>query len=174
MQFVSTKQNVQYNCQLHEIYSQEDRKKADFFSRGKIGTHGQQAKWGGCVTTGRSKAWCKDKQQEVASEAVARCIRLLSDLGIRSSQRLLLKKQAPMSGASKFIQQRVTNHKTARELAERILFGNMYPVLWLRFSLTGMRFSLSWLRFSLSWLRFFRGRLGRPRRVWEGNIKTDL
>jgi len=33
-----------------------DIEKADFFSSGKIGTHGRQAKWGGRVTTGKSKA----------------------------------------------------------------------------------------------------------------------
>jgi hypothetical protein len=74
------------------IFSRDIEKSRLFFNSGKIGTHGRQAKWGGRVTTGISKAWCKDKQQEVASEAVTRCIRLLSDLGTRSSQRLLLKK----------------------------------------------------------------------------------
>jgi len=56
MHVVGTKRSVQYKCQLYKIYSQETQKKADFFSSGEIGTHGRQAKWGGRVTTGKSKA----------------------------------------------------------------------------------------------------------------------
>ena len=92
----NTMYSINANC--IKYIRKRHTKKPNFFNSGKTGTHGRQAKWGGRVTTGKSKAWCKDKQQEVASEAVARCIRLLSDLGTRSSQRLLLKNRPPCQG----------------------------------------------------------------------------